>query len=393
MGPLFMQALVSYLLRRNALGPDPAIRRSLERALHLADLAAKELPMTRTVCQALSPERFADICVNEFGQVLEDGRVTKQFGDGFFPLPTALDAKSQVPEPEVEVVVVESGETQRERTEFGQVMAELDPNAVMVVDADAPPAAADVAPGVGWGTQDAPGTTGGGWSGQDAPATTAWANNPDAMSGAWSAEDYTVGSGAPAPMDWSALPSIKIPTFNEWVGIDPSTLVVHRAEDSTRRIVRIIPPAPNNPSVVGPAKNLVGIVLGHWPASGSNDIPSPRMLLDKGVEGEFKPGESEITVYVNPDALPSLVDAVGLGLLGVWVQVMPKAEEAPAPVPAPSTDAKPKRKKTKKAGAQGWWYAQKVCGGWVSFWEEDELEDAIARAGGGAGDDADDGTV
>ncbi|KAH7096618.1 hypothetical protein BKA62DRAFT_719178 [Auriculariales sp. MPI-PUGE-AT-0066] len=271
----------------------------------------------------------------------------------------------------------------------------------------------------GWETS----ATGGASTG----AAPGWGSNPDAFGSTWAQDDPSS-----ATADWSAGTDAANPipaasTFADWTGLDSSKWAPVRAETSVRAIVRIIPPNSGMQPIPGtdghPGRKLVGLVLGAWEGP-FGDIEEPEVVWEgttpananantnasttDGVAPDgYRYGVDEIIVYVQPEALPALQRAVAargsgssgksMGASGIWIQVAQKENDvapdisATAAIDAPVVDtSKPKKKKKSppKGGARGFWYAERVSGFFVSYWENDEIE---VRAEGevATGDDGD----
>lgn len=329
--PTLMRFFVDYLLAHNVL---PGSKRALERARVVAEVACKELPATRDISRALSPERFGESCKSAWGYTDKEdlGNVPFTFTSEEKQFKTDMAAAGVAP--------IDPDTAPEE-----PMQVDINGHTVNVPAAVAAAALQHVEPvGAGWGG-------GSGWDDADTGAV-GWG---DAHPSAWAFGPGPEGGStdlAQAPEDWTkTLGSGK--TLDDWLGPGAAERYVQqRAELSTRRVLRVLPP---NPGTTGPAAQLGTLVLGAWAGPNSSDIEPPRVLLGDG------PTEGEISVHVHPDVVDQVLP--GFGLLCLWVQV----------------GEKPQAGKKKKKGSS-WWYIESHRGAFVSYWTVDELETASHSA-------------
>jgi hypothetical protein len=190
--------------------------------------------------------------------------------------------------------------------------------------------------------------------------------NPNVSSGwdnvtAIGDDTATWGEPSQAAQEWGT--PLALDSMLPFVG--PSSIpVTHkpiRAEQSTRRIISFTRPSDASESYL--SRRLVTVHLGPWikPKEGTS-VPPPRMLLDEG-EGILEPHNAkkdEINVFVDANVVDSL--RVGLGITGVWVQVIQTDDE----------DLKETRKGSPLSpnldGDKVWWYVESVRSVVPSYW-------------------------
>lgn len=390
-GPILIEYFLNYVIRSNVF---PEYDRELRRAVNIVKLAKLELPLTFQVGKAI-PDLFNVGCEYLFGTmtnalIVWDTETTEtKEEDKVEPTKTEDDERA--------------AKSQKELADFIAANAEptvtvIDPNdptfqLPLTVEQDAVADNVDingveVAPTSGWGDisnvgfndqNNVWGDTGGGWD--------------DATMGTWDASDAT---GPSATNDWlptheKSLTDIFGPTAF------PLTHTTGVIERSTRRILRVVdvpPKAASSKKSRSPAgtveeeleRRMGYVVLGPWKKIGNDvrsDIISPIILPDSRGPSTLddpetspipKPGahihdpaKDEITVLVEPKAAKTLKDAVGMGILATWVQIVRTDTEV-------TEEWAGFKKRGEKKGADGvngqttkWWYMEQVMATFASF--------------------------
>lgn len=349
-GPILIGLFLQYLIKHRVL---PESRKSLDRALAVAQLARDELPRTNEVGQSLPPEKFGDRCRELLGYA---DKSNLGAGVPWADDPPVPEASSAPPASTAPAAPAPAPEADAEAIKAAIIDPDAMPEEPMQVDlnghtVNVPAATASAAVGSGW--DDDTSAAASGWGDLDVNKYGAHA---------WAYAQGPNGEPAlmPEPEDWTKSTEPEKP-LSEYLGpaVDPAALVQQRAENSVRRLVRVVAP---NPGTSGPAAQLATLVLAPWTDQFSLDIHPPKMLFDNGKPGEYDPSADEINVFVRAEAVEKLTP--GLALSAVWVQVVEKPKEGA------------KKKKKAKGASQGWWYIETFRATFVSYWTPDELESA-----------------
>jgi hypothetical protein len=185
--------------------------------------------------------------------------------------------------------------------------------------------------------------------------------------------------GTPEASDdgW-AIAEFTYPSICMFVG--PSTIPLNftpiRAEVSTRILIEIRSPDPSSSDLM--ASRLAALVLTPWPKPDDDpdSLVRPPQMWDFGDDNpvtmvsrrcarRFDPTKDNITVYVNPEVIPSC--KIGLGIGAAWVQVGKLIEDESA-VPSKPT----------KKGIE-WWYMERLDFVVPSFWTVNEKHRDMTR--------------
>jgi hypothetical protein len=357
--PRLFVFFLTFLLRNRVL-PEATHERALNKALEVAKLAVKELPMTGRVCKVL-PDKLGLSGVEIFGarrlaldeknerDDLENTDLVEQFEaelkaanvellkvDDIVPLAPSLTVRPTPAKPT----------TSSYETPNWAALAAADPNP---------------------NSNPTPSSTT-----THSASTPNWADAPDPTPDA-----HDNPFKATSKLEQWAIPAVQIdPELSRYrCGV---------AERSVRR-VKELKPKPN--SSEGPSANdgelttrYARVVLALWnkgewddgggaPAFRKASIPPPSSSNIN--DEEHNAGQGDITLLVEAHVLGSL--SVGMGLAGTWVQLVPLS--------------KGKSRKGKGGGGKGerFWYVEELAMGVPSFWtvaqeegEEGLCEDAYA---------------
>jgi hypothetical protein len=195
------------------------------------------------------------------------------------------------------------------------------------------------------------------WDPPNPNVTSAWGNvaNVGGDTANW-------GDPPQAAQEWGA--ALTLDSMLPFIG--PSSIpVTHkpiRAEQSTRRIISFTRPSDTSESYLD--QRLVTVNLGTWttPKEGTS-VPPPRMLLDEseGILQPHDPNKNGIRIFVDPTVVDCL--RVGLGITGVFVQVMRTDEDL-------RESQKGSPSSTDRVGDNVWWYVESVRSVVPSYWTE-----------------------
>ncbi|KDQ21887.1 hypothetical protein BOTBODRAFT_150912 [Botryobasidium botryosum FD-172 SS1] len=351
-GPLLVSIFLSYAIRHSAF---PEYTRELKKALEVTELAKIELPAVRSISLAISEEKWSKACTVLWGQL---GAI-----DWTFPVenvePEPAPAQESDP-PKVELVTPE---------QIGlQLPAETEVASGQEIKLDVD---AEIGLKSGWGASPSPPNTD--WA--TAPVAAGWDDAPNPWG---DTEDTTMA------VDWLGTPQSFLPLVGP--ASFPLTQAPMRVEKSTRRILAVSPPLAD-PTTSDSNSHLLAclgmLTLGPWTTLSTNPdtaVPPPEMARDL-TEGTSEAGGSVRPHDPNKDEIqvliePSSVDAfrVGMGMTGVWVQVLDKPTSGGTAEGAGDAASSPKKSKKKKSknksggGPQGWWYAESVHQVIPSYW-------------------------
>ncbi|KAG1735457.1 hypothetical protein EDB19DRAFT_1724597 [Suillus lakei] len=380
--PHLLSFFLNFVLRNRVL-PKASHERGIRSALDIVELAKKELPLTYKIGQAL-PDVFSDGCKECFGRkggiewCLDDGRKVDD-------LPAPVDATITVIDQhgaETEIVLPDTEETALKDAIEDNVDMEIQ---VTDMRTTAP-------------TQQTPLPAGGGATGDTegwgSVGSDTWGAIGDG--GKWGPADDNDEWGADsAPLSFA--PEVTEPS---WLSPPPSLTsllgptsfpLTHSTgivESSTRRIRAIHPPPKDKAKIKGDTAEMVEdelerrfarVVMSPWGREES-DIPKPSIrktsrgavvMPDGEVEGSgsgkpHNPYEDDIVLVVEPAALDTL--SLGMGLGGLWVQIVRGEMEADDEAPKKSNAKRGKKGKGPLDELSGnYWYLEELMGIFPSY--------------------------
>lgn len=412
-GPRITTFFINFLIRNNVL-PESHHERGFKRALELAELALKELPLTAKIGQALPDDLSLGLkeCFGQMsgGSFLLNGVALKEWGK--WESDNKKDTQDDEGErqtkkqklDEEEGLEAEKGEEKGEE-KIDDFEAELKAANIEVIHTDTLPNIekeiigdnigmdVDLGSGASWDCPDKQWIAGDdGW---------------DKAPGAGTSDPSGWGEPCPGqenPWDLASRPSLLMKILGPT--ILPLTHTTGIVEQSTRRIKTIIlPPAIPAKSVVGGSegedpesveeeleKLFAKVVLEPWVGEETSDIRRPIIrasskgpvvpgsLMEDGtaVEGgapapEAKgtihnPLESDITLLIDP-ACADLISP-RMGLLATWVQIVRQEEK---PKSESTSGTKPKKRKKGKKTPKGYWYMEELLVTFPSFYTQEKL--------------------
>lgn len=398
--------LISFFLNfvmRNRVLPKASHERGIRSALDIVELAKKELPLTYKIGQAL-PDVFSDGCKECFGR---KGGIEWSFDDHqkADDPPASVDATITVIDQhgaETEIVLPDTEETALKDTIEDNVDMEIQ---VTNMRTTAPVVNANTA---------APITT--------APPDIWSADTTDTVAGGWGATGDTEGWGSVGSDTWGAIgdggkwgpaddndewgadsaPLSFAPEVTEpsWLSPPPSLTsllgptsfpLTHSTgivESSTRRVKAIHLPPKDKAKIKANAAETVEdelerrfarVVMSPWGREES-DIPKPSIrktsrgvvvMPDGEVEGNgsgkpHNPYEDDIVLVVEPAVLDTL--SLGMGLGGLWVQIVREEVEADDEAPKKSNAKRGKKGKGPLDELSGnYWYLEELMGIFPSY--------------------------
>lgn len=398
--------LISFFLNfvlRNRVLPKASHERGIRSALEIVELAKKELPLTYKIGQAL-PDVFSDGCKECFGR---KGGIEWSFDDyqKADDPPAPVDATITVIDQHgaaTEIVLPDTEETALKDAIEDNVDMEI-----QVTDMRT------TAPVVNANTT-APITT--------APPDIWSANTTDTVAGGWGATGDTEGWGSVGSDTWGAIgdggtwgpaddndewgadsaPLSFAPEVTEpsWLSPPPSLTsllgptsfpLTHSTgivESSTRRIKAIHLPPKDKAKIKGDAAEMVEdelerrfarVVMSPWGREES-DIPKPSIrktsrgaviMPDGEVEGSgtgkpHNPYEDDIVLVLEPAVLDTL--SLGMGLGGLWVQIVREKVEEDNEAPKKSNGKRGKKDKGPLDELSGnYWYLEELMGIFPSY--------------------------
>jgi len=128
------------------------------------------------------------------------------------------------------------------------------------------------------------------------------------------------------------------------------------------------------------ASRLAALVLTPWPKPDDDPdslVRPPQMwdfgddnpvtVLSRRCARAFDPTKDNITVYVDPEVIPSC--KIGLGIGAAWIQVSKLVEDESA-VPS---------KPAKKGSSTEWWYMERLDFVVPSYWTVNEKDRDLTR--------------
>ncbi|KAG1844950.1 hypothetical protein DFJ58DRAFT_801710 [Suillus subalutaceus] len=398
--------LISFFLNfvlRNRVLPKASHERGIRRALDIVELGKKELPLTYKIGQAL-PDVFSDGCKECFGR---KGGIEWSFDDHqkADDPPAPVDATITVIDQhgaETEIVLPDTEETALKDAIEDNVDMEIQ---VTNMRTTVPVANANTA---------APITT--------APPDIWSADTTDTVAGGWGATGDTEGWGSVGSDTWGAIgdggtwgpaddndewgadsaPLSFAPEVTEpsWLSPPPSltsllgptsfplTHTTGIVESSTRRIKAIHLPPKDKAKIKANAAGMVEdelerrfarVVMSPWGREES-DIPKPSIrktsrgvvvMPDGEVEGDgsgkpHNPYEDDIVLVVEPAVLDTL--SLGMGLGGLWVQIVREEVEADNEAPKKSNAKRGNKGKGPLDELSGnYWYLEELMGIFPSY--------------------------
>ncbi|KAG1877423.1 hypothetical protein F4604DRAFT_1757510 [Suillus subluteus] len=398
--------LISFFLNfvlRNRVLPKASHERGIRRALDIVELGKKELPLTYKIGQAL-PDVFSDGCKECFGR---KGGIEWSFDDHqkADDPPAPVDATITVIDQhgaETEIVLPDTEETALKDAIEDNVDMEIQ---VTNMRTTVPVANANTA---------APITT--------APPDIWSADTTDTVAGGWGATGDTEGWGSVGSDTWGAIgdggtwgpaddndewgadsaPLSFAPEVTEpsWLSPPPSLTsllgptsfpLTHSTgivESSTRRIKAIHLPPKDKAKIKANAAGMVEdelerrfarVVMSPWGREES-DIPKPSIrktsrgvvvMPDGEVEGNgsgkpHNPYEDDIVLVVEPAVLDTL--SLGMGLGGLWVQIVREEVEADNDAPKKSNAKRGNKGKGPLDELSGnYWYLEELMGIFPSY--------------------------
>ncbi|KAG2066082.1 hypothetical protein BDR04DRAFT_1107344 [Suillus decipiens] len=397
--------LISFFLNfvlRNRVLPKASHERGIRSALEIVELAKKELPLTYKIGQAL-PDVFSDGCKECFGR---KGGIEWSFDDQKADDPPApVDATITVIDQHgtaTEIVLPDAEETALKDAIEDNVDMEIQVTNMRttapVVNANTTTPITTTPPDI-WSANTTD-TVAGGWGatgdaeGWGSVGSDTWGAIGDG--GTWGPADDNDEWGADsAPLSFA--PEVTEPS---WLSPPPSLTsllgptsfpLTHSTgivESSTRRIKAIHLPPKDKAKIKGDAAEMVEdelerrfarVVMSPWGREES-DIPMPSIRkTSRGAvimpDGEVKgsgtgkphnPYEDDIILVLEPAVLDTL--GLGMGLGGLWVQIVREKAEEDNEAPKKSNGKRGKKDKGPLDELSGnYWYLEELMGIFPSY--------------------------
>ncbi|KAF8513862.1 hypothetical protein JB92DRAFT_2921410 [Gautieria morchelliformis] len=325
-GPILLSFFFSFFIR-NRLMPD--YEKAFRKATKVTEMARLELPQSTKISMAI-PDTLANACVALWGskQAWKQKYATDA-DDGSWP------TSAPAPVKEWEEALKEQG--------VEQVTANFDAGEPGLSDHWGAPTE---------GVEEGP--IMGGWG--DSAKVIEGETNPWGAPGAttdWAVEE-------PKPCLMSILGPTTIPLTHS----------IQLVEQSTRQIVSIAPP---NPDDKGLGRILGTVMFAPWKnPKEKSDILPPQLLSGLPEGSTFDVARDEIKVFVLPKTIEVL--RVGMGLHAVFVQVTENENEAGREVVKEKKSKSRNKGKGKAKGSDDrqWWYMEFLYEVVPSFWTEEE---------------------
>jgi hypothetical protein len=325
-GPILLSFFFGFFIR-NRLMPD--YEKTFRKAHKIIDMARLELPQTTKISLTI-PDALASACVALWGSRLP----------GTWEMKNAMDVVDDGSSPTPDPAPVQEWEAALKEQGVEQVTANLD-------------AGAPGLPDPWWGPTEGV---------EDGPIIGGWGDSAKVLQG--EANPW----GAPRRTDWAiedpkpCLMSILGPTTI------PLTHSIQLVEKSTRRIVSIVPP---NPDDKGIGRILGTVLFAPWKNPTERSTILPPELLSALPEGStFDMARDEIKVFVLPKTIEVL--RVGMGLHAVFVQVTENEPGREAVKEKKSKSRSKGKSKAKGSDDRQWWYMEFLYEVVPSFWTEEE---------------------
>lgn len=395
--PHLLSFFLNFVLRNRVL-QKASHERGIRNALDIVELAKKELPLTYKIGQAL-PDVLSDGCKECFGR---KGGIEWSFDDHqkADDPPAPVDATITVIDQhgaETEIILPDTEETALKDAIEDNVDMEIQ---VTGMRTTAPVANATTTAPPDILSADTADTAAGGWGatgdteGWGSVGSDAWGAIGDG--GKWGPADDNDEWGADsAPLSFA--PEVTEPS---WLSPPPSLTsllgptslpLTHSTgivESSTRRIKAIHLPMKDKAKIKGDRAEMVEdelerrfarVVMSPWGREES-DIPKPSIrktsrgavvMPDGEVEGSgpgkpHNPYEDDIVLVLEPAVLNTL--SLGMGLGGLWVQIVREEVDAENEAPKKSNAKRGKKGKGPLDELSGnYWYLEELMGIFPSY--------------------------